>query len=70
LDGTRRTPEEVIARLSLESRAILEADDYTRKLRTLGFLPRSNSPAEFADLIEEEHRRWSEVLRTTGVKLD
>src|SRR5215208_5586736 len=70
LVAPRRTPEEVIARLSLESRAILETDDYTRKLRTLGFLPRSASPAEFAALIEQEHRRWSEVLRTAGVKLD
>ena len=70
LVAPRRTPDEIISRICLESRAILANDDYTRKLRMLGFLPRSASAPEFAALIEEEDRRWSEVLRTAGVKLD
>ena len=69
LVAPRGTPEEVISRLSRESRAILDDDDYAKKLHELSFVPKSATPQEFTSLISREHQRWSGVLRGAGFKL-
>ena len=69
LVAPRGTPEEVISRLSRESRAILDEEDYAKKLHELSFVPKSATPQEFTSLIALEHQRWSGVLRGAGFKL-
>lgn len=70
LVARRGTPDDVVSRLSLESRAIHDGEDYARKLKQIGFTPRHTTPDEFAALILGEHKRWSPILTSAGLKMD
>lgn len=64
------TPQEAVARLDRETRAIVHSEDFVRRLKTLSFVPQFAPADEFAALIGREHERWSGVLRTAGLKFD
>jgi tripartite-type tricarboxylate transporter receptor subunit TctC len=40
------------------------------RLATLGAIPSGNTPAQFAALIESEHKKWAEVVKASGAKVD
>lgn len=70
LVAPRGTPTEVVNKLSQESRTINDGDDYLRKVKQIGFNPRSSTPDEFAALISSEHARWAPILKSSGLKMD
>jgi tripartite-type tricarboxylate transporter receptor subunit TctC len=35
-----------------------------------GAIPSGNTPAEFARLIESEHAKWAQVVKTSGARVD
>jgi tripartite-type tricarboxylate transporter receptor subunit TctC len=40
------------------------------RMATLGAIPSGNTPAQFAVLIESEHKKWAEVVKNSGAKVD
>jgi len=63
------TPADVIQRLN---RAIVEAlalPDVRERALSAGAEPFTNTPQEFAALIREETRKWAQVIRTAGVRI-
>lgn len=64
------TPRAVIAKLHSELATILGATDIQRKLEALGMEAAVSAPEDFGRLIASEQRRWSEVVRTSGMKAD
>ena len=40
------------------------------RLATLGAIPSGNTSAQFAALIESEHKKWAEVVKVSGAKVD
>ena len=43
---------------------------YARRMQADGVLASGNTPAQFAALIEAEHKKWAEVVKASGAKVD
>jgi tripartite-type tricarboxylate transporter receptor subunit TctC len=63
------TPRPVVARLNAEIRAALESPDIRQRALDAGTEPFTSTPQEFSAMIREETKKWAEVIRTGGVKL-
>jgi tripartite-type tricarboxylate transporter receptor subunit TctC len=63
------TPREIVNRLNLEIRNALIAPDVKERAISAGAEPAPGTPEEFAAYIREETKKWGEVVRTAGVKL-
>jgi tripartite-type tricarboxylate transporter receptor subunit TctC len=63
------TPTEIINRVNSEIRTALSAPEVRERALAAGAEPFANSPQEFAELIREETKKWAEVIKTGGIKL-
>ena len=57
-----KTPPAVIARLNKDIAAAVNAPDVRRNLQALHVEAQSSSPAQAAELLAGEIRRWGEVI--------
>ncbi|HYG55658.1 MAG TPA: tripartite tricarboxylate transporter substrate binding protein [Burkholderiales bacterium] len=64
------TPMEIIKRLNSEIVTALGTPELQERMLAAGAEPLTNSPEEFAAMIREETRKWNQVIRTAGVKLE
>jgi tripartite-type tricarboxylate transporter receptor subunit TctC len=64
------TPPEIVQRIQQEVAKSLGTPDIKEKLVAQGALPSGNTPAEFAKLIDSEHRKWAKVVKDSGAKVD
>ena len=62
LAAPAKTPRNVIDRLNTDIAAALNAPDVRKKLQALNVEARSSSPAQAADLLASEIKRWNEVI--------
>jgi len=63
-----RTPPELVARLQREVRAALEDPQVRQRIDALGAVPVGNTPAEFAQFIDDELKKWDGVVKAAGIK--
>ncbi len=64
------TPPEIVQRLNREIVAAM-ADPLVRKIATdAGTEPFTSSPQEFSALIREETKKWADVIKAGGIKLE
>src|SRR6185503_1394479 len=63
------TPAEIINRLNREMAAALAEPEIRERALAAGAEPFTNSPQEFAAIIREETRKWAQVIRSAGIKL-
>ena len=68
LYAPKEMPEALQARIATDVRAITADADVARRLRAIGYIPRSDSPQELAVLLERERKRWTEVAQKYGAK--
>jgi len=64
------TPPDIINRIQQEVAKSLGTPAIKEKLVAQGALPSGNTPAEFAKLIDSEHKKWAAVVKTSGAKVD
>jgi tripartite-type tricarboxylate transporter receptor subunit TctC len=64
------TPPDIVQRLNREVDTILKLTDVKARLNNAGLEPVGGTPEQFKALIAAEARKWSEVIRRTGAKLD
>ena len=64
------TSSEVINKLNSEIRGALALPDIRERALAAGAEPYANSPQEFAAFIREETKKWAEVIKAAGVKLE
>jgi tripartite-type tricarboxylate transporter receptor subunit TctC len=64
------TPAEVIKKLHAEIALALNAPEIRERMLAAGAEPFTNAPQEFAAMIRDETRKWAEVIRVAGVKLE
>jgi tripartite-type tricarboxylate transporter receptor subunit TctC len=64
------TPPDIVNRIQQEVAKSLNAPAIKEKLLAQGAIPSGNSPAEFARHIENEHRKWAQVVKASGAKVD
>jgi tripartite-type tricarboxylate transporter receptor subunit TctC len=64
------TPKHIIDRWHREIVRIVALPELNSRLRTLGFDPIANSPAEFAERIRTEGAKWDQVAKDANIRID
>jgi tripartite-type tricarboxylate transporter receptor subunit TctC len=64
------TPSDVVSRIQQEVAKSLATPAMKERLATLGAIPSGNTPAQFTALIDSEHKKWAEVVKASGAKVD
>ena len=64
------TPPEVISRIQQEAARSLGTPAIKEKLLAQGAIPGGNTPEQFAAFINAEHKKWAQVVKTSGAKVD
>ncbi|MEW6100265.1 MAG: tripartite tricarboxylate transporter substrate binding protein [Pseudomonadota bacterium] len=64
------TPADIINRLQQETAKALASPALKERLISQGAIPSGMTPAEFARLIDAEHKKWAQVVKVSGAKVD
>jgi tripartite-type tricarboxylate transporter receptor subunit TctC len=70
LVAPRGTPEAIVTRMSAEVDRILKKPEVIERFRGLGAEPVGGTPAELGRFIADETRKWREVVKVSGAKID
>jgi tripartite-type tricarboxylate transporter receptor subunit TctC len=65
-----KTPREIVAKLNQAINEVLAEPDVQERYRTLSLLPGGGSPDEMGRFMQEETRRWGEVIRAANVPVN
>jgi tripartite-type tricarboxylate transporter receptor subunit TctC len=64
------TPKDVIERLSVETRKIMQDAELRKRFLAAGLEPAGNTPAQFADFMKKQNDRYASIVKQSGVKAD
>ena len=64
------TPADIVNRIQQEVAKSLAIPAMKERLLAQGAIPGGNTPAEFAKHIDNEHKKWAQVVKTSGAKVD
>lgn len=67
LAAPSKTPKDIVVRLNREVQAALASPDVKTRLLDLNIDATSSTPAQLADLLAAEIRRWSEVIARANI---
>jgi len=70
LAAPANTPRPIIDKLNKEVNRILNMPDVKKQLQALGADPVGGTPAEFANYVNAETKKWAAVVKTAGFSLD
>lgn len=68
--GPANLPPEIANRIQQEVAKALASPAMKEKLLAQGAIPSGNTPAQFAQLIDAELRKWQPVVKASGAKVD
>ena len=64
------TPADIVNRIQQEVARSLGTPAIKEKLLAQGAIPSGNTSAEFARFIDSEHKKWAQVVKVSGAKVD
>jgi tripartite-type tricarboxylate transporter receptor subunit TctC len=64
------TPVDVVNRIQQESAKALNSAAVKEKLLAQGAIPGGNSPQDFSKMIAAEIKKWAQVVKVSGAKVD
>ena len=64
------TPQPIIDRLSTEIDRILKKPEVVERFAKLGAVPVGGTPKQLGDFIAAETRKWQQVVKSSGAKVD
>ena len=64
------TPTEVVNRLQQETAKAMATPAIRERLQSQGAIPGGMPPADFVSFIEAETRKWAQVVKSSGAKVD
>lgn len=64
------TPPDVVNRIQQEVARALASPAINEKMMAQGAIPSGNTPAQFAALIDSEHKKWAQVVKLSGARVD
>ncbi len=64
------TPPEIVSRIQQELAKSLGTAAIKEKMLGQGAIPSGNTPAQFSDFIDAEHKKWAQVVKVSGAKVD
>ena len=63
-----RTPAPIVAKLNRTMNDIINQDETKKRFADLHLVPVGGSPEDMRKLVEEETRRWGDVIRKAGIQ--
>jgi tripartite-type tricarboxylate transporter receptor subunit TctC len=64
------TPQTIVDKIGAELKVFLDRPDIKARFFELGAVPAPMTPAQFAAFIDGERKKWQEVVKTAGVKVN
>jgi tripartite-type tricarboxylate transporter receptor subunit TctC len=64
------TPMDIVQRIQQETAKALATPAMKERLLAQGAIPSGNTPAQFAQLIDREMKKWAPVVKASGAKVD
>jgi len=64
------TPPDIIEKISADVREIIASEEVASRLTGLGGVPRANTPAQFAQMIEADRKRYTQIIRERKISVD
>jgi tripartite-type tricarboxylate transporter receptor subunit TctC len=64
------TPPAIVNRMSAEMRKSLARPETRERMKQLGAIIVADTPAEFASFLRKDYERWTQVIKTSGVKAE
>ena len=64
------TPADIVDRIQQETAKALQSAVLKERLLSQGAIPGGQSPAEFAKFIAAESKKWAQVVKVSGAKVD
>ena len=64
------TPADIVNRIQQETAKALQSPVLKERLLAQGAIPGGQSPAEFAKFIAAETKKWAQVVKVSGAKVD
>jgi len=64
------TPPEVVEKIAADLRVVLADESVKARFVGLGGVPRATSPQEFARLIDDDKRRYAQVIRSRKITIE
>src|SRR5580658_7627835 len=66
----RGTPDDRVARLNAEIAKIMALPDAQKVLLAAGLEPTTNSPGEMRRIVEADYKKWGELIKALGLKVE
>ena len=66
----RGTPKEIVDALYRDVQRAIESPDVRERLAAQGAEPSNFTPEEFARFLKEDTRRWADIIRASGIKVE
>ena len=70
IGAPRKTPRPVIAKLGAAINAVLDDEEIRKRLADFGGVPFSIAQSELEGFVADETKKWAEVVRFSGAKVD
>ena len=64
------TPKEIVDKLSVELRKLVDTDDVKKRIHFEGGDPMTSTPAEYAADIDKEEKKWATLVHKLGLKVE
>jgi tripartite-type tricarboxylate transporter receptor subunit TctC len=64
------TPMDIVNRVQQETAKALATPTMKERLQAQGAIPSGDTPAQFAQLIDRELKKWQPVVKASGAKID
>ncbi|MEY4911956.1 MAG: putative extracytoplasmic binding receptor [Pseudomonadota bacterium] len=64
------TPQDIVNRIQQESAKALNSPAVKEKMLAQGAIPGGNSPQDFSKMIASEIKKWAQVVKVSGAKVD
>ena len=64
------TPVDIVNRIQQEAAKAMAQPAVKERLLSQGAIPSGNTPAEFAKLMDAETKKWAQVVKVSGAKID
>jgi tripartite-type tricarboxylate transporter receptor subunit TctC len=64
------TPADIVSRIQQETAKAMAQPAVKDRLLAQGAIPSGNTPADFAKLIDAETKKWAQVVKASGAKID
>jgi tripartite-type tricarboxylate transporter receptor subunit TctC len=63
------TPPAIVDRIAADTAKVLAMPELRERLAALGVEPVGTTPAEFAAIVRDDHRKWGKVIRDANITL-